>query len=166
MIQSASFPAASSSAKQARAFAAVALGGVDPEILRSVALMVSELASNAVRHAESAFTVSVERTDAFIRISVTDDGPGWPTPRRPGPQEFSGRGLLLVEQLADDWGIDHRSTGKSVWARLSMDSQDDPPHRREQTHLPESSESGGPRGTHPRPPRPSGTACSDLRTAA
>ena len=70
-----------------------------------IAVMVSELAANAVRHTGSHFTVTVDRLPDRIRVEVGDSGPGDPVVRAPDPAELSGRGLQIVRALAADWGV-------------------------------------------------------------
>lgn len=81
--------------------------------------MVSELATNAVKHARTGFSLVVEERDDGVRIEVTDHGPGTPRKRSPSPQEPSGRGLLIVQALSDDWGIVEEQHGKAVWLSIS-----------------------------------------------
>jgi anti-sigma regulatory factor (Ser/Thr protein kinase) len=101
----------------ARRFAAEVLGGDDR--LHDVLVIVSELASNSVRHAHTGFSVSVEREDDLVRIEVSDEGDGWPVvaPRAEVVQP-GGLGLHLVAALADRWGAMERPRGKVVWAEL------------------------------------------------
>ncbi len=83
-------------------------------------LVVSELAANAITHAESDYRVSVLVSPATVRISVRDSGPGTPEPRASGPGAISGRGLLIVAAVATSWGIDSSHAGfKTVWADLA-----------------------------------------------
>jgi anti-sigma regulatory factor (Ser/Thr protein kinase) len=110
------------SVAQARQFARESLAGVSDEVLDVVALMVSELATNSVRHTDTDFTVSVDRENDEIRIAVTDSGTGLPAVQSPAPTDPSGRGLRIVEKLADDWGVTETAgrRGKTVWLTLSL----------------------------------------------
>jgi hypothetical protein len=88
-------------------------------LINDCALIVTELATNAVLHARTGFTVALSRRPAgLIRISVRDTSPMRPRPRHAGPLAASGRGLSLVEALADGWGADLVPGGKVVWAEL------------------------------------------------
>ena len=87
-------------------------------VVTDASLVVSELATNAVSHASSAFQVSLTRTDSTILISVEDVGATRPQRRQASPDDFGGRGMLLVEALARSWGCDTTDDGKSVWAEL------------------------------------------------
>lgn len=83
-------------------------------------LVVSELATNAVVHADSPFSVSVRYGGSVIRISVRDWSPTMPVVRDGGPGAPSGRGLRLVDMVARDWGVETAPDGKTIWADLPM----------------------------------------------
>lgn len=94
-------------------------------------LIVSELVANAVRHAIGpTIRIQVDRlTDDRVRFSVVDHAPHrLPRLRTPGPSEDSGRGLLLLDVLADRWGYDLVGTArrppvsKRVWAEVVVKS--------------------------------------------
>jgi anti-sigma regulatory factor (Ser/Thr protein kinase) len=102
--------------RQARRFAADQLRGTDPATQELVALMVSELATNCVRHAQSEFTISVRSDGRHVRVEVVDAGEGAPVPRTPRNHEPTGRGLRIVDQLAGAWGIERQPEGGNlVW---------------------------------------------------
>lgn len=109
------FAADPASVSAARAFVATQLASDDAGLVDRVLLLVSELASNSVRHAQSAFVLHVERDAGAIRVSVHDDGDGRPQVRHPAPSDPSGRGLQIVAALSDEWGVDADGPGKSVW---------------------------------------------------
>jgi anti-sigma regulatory factor (Ser/Thr protein kinase) len=87
----------------------------------TAALLLSELATNAVLHARSAYTVTVERRPDAVRVTVHDRSPVAPARRRHGLRAATGRGLALVETLAHDWGSCDSELGlaKAVWFELS-----------------------------------------------
>jgi len=114
-VTSATFPSGAPSIAAARHFVATALPGLGPGVLADVTLMVSELATNVVHHAGTTFRVSVERTPSRVRVAVSDSGAGRPARRDPGPHDTTGRGLLIVDQLAEAWGVEPDPPGKSVW---------------------------------------------------
>ena len=87
-------------------------------------LVVSELVTNSLRHADfdggGAITLVVVVAAGASRVEVWDPGPGVrPGQRRlPGPGARGGRGLFLVQEVADRWGVERRD-GAAVWAELS-----------------------------------------------
>jgi len=108
---------------RARRFVAHELADAPSEVVEEIEIMVSELATNCVRHTVTDFTVSVERSDREILVEVTDSGGGMPTVRRPEPSEPSGRGLRIVQELADSFGVRELrgSPGKTVWFVVGLD---------------------------------------------
>lgn len=81
-------------------------------------LLASELATNAVRYARTPVTVWLAQRPDRIVLSVEDASPEPATVRHPGALEEGGRGLELVEALADGWGERGRGNGKLVWAEI------------------------------------------------
>ena len=85
----------------------------------AVALVASELASNAVQHGRSRFTVTLRDDGGRVRVEVTDFGAGVPAPVAAAPGAVRGRGLRIVEALSIAWGVcRNEGTGKTVWAEL------------------------------------------------
>lgn len=116
------FPATTASVRAARRFVESEVGTAPPSVVEAIAIAVSELATNSVRHAATPFTVSVDRRVDRVRIEVTDTGGGVPAVRSPDASEHSGRGLFLVRELSDDWGVRPASDGpgKSVWFTIGV----------------------------------------------
>lgn len=86
-------------------------------------LVVSELAANALTHADSSYRVRIINTGPALRIEVEDGGVGTPEPQPLTETEEHGRGLHLVGALAASWGMDAGETGgKRVWAELAIPS--------------------------------------------
>lgn len=81
--------------------------------------VVSELATNAVIHAGTAFTVVLVMQGDALRIEVRDGSVLLPRQRRYGLSATTGRGLALVDTLTRDWGVQPSVTGKTVWCVLS-----------------------------------------------
>jgi DcmR-like sensory protein/histidine kinase-like protein len=108
------------SPSQARRFVTGALAAWGcADLLYDAALIATELATNAVLHAGTDFTIVLSRRPAGqIRIAVRDTSSLRPRPRNVGPLDGSGRGLALVEVLAAGWGADLVPGGKVVWADL------------------------------------------------
>ena len=103
-----------------------ALDGFEDEItahrMRDVRLLVSELVTNAVRHANLAegdvIGLVVELADHALRVEVHDPGGGFvPSAPSPDPVRPSGWGLYLVAELADRWGVDSEDR-TLVWFEL------------------------------------------------
>ncbi|MFJ6798936.1 ATP-binding protein [Streptomyces sp. NPDC091268] len=89
------------------------------------ALIVAELAANAVTHGRVPgrdFRIGLALVDGVLRIEVADTrGDRVPGIRDSVPGAESGRGLVLVDALADRWGVDRGlPPGKSVWAELDL----------------------------------------------
>jgi anti-sigma regulatory factor (Ser/Thr protein kinase) len=109
------FPNAPDGVREARAFVAQTLRGADPNALDEAVLMVSELATNAVVHTSSPFTIGIDRSDHEARISVTDQGVGTPRLRHAASTDTDGRGLGIVAAIATAWGVDLHPDSKTVW---------------------------------------------------
>lgn len=119
MHQTRKFACEPASVGAARRFATRALDDARSDVLEAVELMVSELATNCVRHANTAFELNVVLRRGEIRIEVTDLGGGTPAMRSPGPDDPTGRGLQIVNMLSETWGVEHRaSAGNTVWFTL------------------------------------------------
>ena len=83
-------------------------------------LLASEVATNAVLHAETPFTVTVI-VGEVVRVEVTDANPAPPVQRRHEPLAVTGRGLEIVDRAADRWGCRIDGVGKTVWFELRAD---------------------------------------------
>lgn len=103
----------------ARHFVREVLREQSRETVEAAELMTSELATNSMRHAHSDFELAIHCSQHDIRIEVSDSGQGQPTLRSPTPQERSGRGLRIVQELSDTWGTVPSTNGKTVWFTLS-----------------------------------------------
>ena len=84
-------------------------------------LLVSELVTNAVLHARSAATVSVDRNGTCLRVAVCDLSTAAPRVRDYGPSVVTGRGMLLVDRISHRWGVDVDGQGKCVWFEVLAD---------------------------------------------
>jgi anti-sigma regulatory factor (Ser/Thr protein kinase) len=115
------FAATSEAITEARHFAADITADWDHSLVSDdVQLIVSELASNAVRHAHSEFIVVMSDTDASIRIAVFDTSHEVAILQHPENSSSSGRGLMLVTALSSTWGVEQTDDGKVVWAQLQL----------------------------------------------
>lgn len=81
-----------------------------------VELLTTELATNAIVHALSGFSVTVHVTSGAVRVEVDDTSPVIPVPiAAPPPDALNGRGLFLVASLSNRWGAEVVPGGKRVW---------------------------------------------------
>ena len=118
-----SFPAWPESVPAARSFAGALLDRAPEDLCQTTALLVSELATNAVRHAGGReFRVEVDYFPAEGRVwvGVTDSTADLPVLRGPSLTAEHGRGLRLVAALAGRWGTRRRrdANEKTVWFEL------------------------------------------------
>ena len=114
-------PAENHSVRLARNAAHVVLGAWRlAHVEETAVLIVSELVTNAVRHATGTDVIEVDlhATQTCVRIEIQDCDRRWPRPRVPGGFEESGFGFVLVDALAAKWGVRETTTGKAVWAEL------------------------------------------------
>ncbi|GHI03451.1 hypothetical protein Scel_17720 [Streptomyces cellostaticus] len=92
--------------------------GLD-SLAESTELLVSEVVANAVRFASRPITLRLLRADT-LRCEVGDDCPVVPRMRHAQLSDEGGRGLFLVDQLAQRWGATRVSTGKVVWFEMAL----------------------------------------------
>ncbi|GGZ67815.1 ATP-binding protein [Streptomyces echinoruber] len=141
-----SFTSTPRGARLARLFVAHCLDSwghpYDSDVNETLALITAELCANAVRHGrvpgrDFHVRLSAEADGKQLRLEVSDTRaerrPAVTTPVAPDAESESGRGLLLVAALADDWGVTDRrpGPGKTVWAVLhtASSSRPDAPQR-------------------------------------
>jgi hypothetical protein len=123
MTNTRTFPHEPQSVPAARRFATSVLSGTSAETLEAVELMVSELATNCIRHTDSGFDLTIIRSGPDIRVEATDHAGGTPTMRSPKPTDPSGRGLKIVDMLSAGWGVRSGGVaGKTVWFTISDSS--------------------------------------------
>ncbi len=87
--------------------------------------LVSELATNAVIHARTGYTVQVDCEGETVRVSVLDRSPAKARVRNYGTDATTGRGLRLVDALASGWGVATEADGKAVWFEVPAGGEDD-----------------------------------------
>ena len=92
---------------------------VDADLADAAGLLVSELVTNAIVHARTDVTLRVTIRRGVLRIEVADGSPVVPTPRRTSALAGTGRGLQLVDRLANRWGVQKSRGGKTIWFELS-----------------------------------------------
>lgn len=85
-------------------------------------LLLTEVVTNAVRHGtvRRTLTLTVTASPDEVTVGVGDDNPAPPLVLDPPPEALGGRGMQLVDRLADAWGVDERVDGKDVWFRLEL----------------------------------------------
>ncbi len=109
------------SATEARRFVEDELrpAGVGEDTLCHAQLLVTELVTNAARHAQSAVDVTIAGQHGRVRIEARDDSSAIPIAPR-ADTETRHRGLQLIEDLSEGWGVDVRGDdGKIVWCELA-----------------------------------------------
>ena len=107
-------------------------------------LLVSEVVTNALVHAGTTIEVAFAFVGRGLRVEVTDGSPHAPSPRGYGPNAGTGRGLMLLEEMVDDWGVVPGERGKTVWFQIAEDGA-------------ESTQDTGARGQERPARRPAGT---------
>ncbi len=99
-----------------------AAAGLPRDLLEIALLLTSELVTNAVRYGGDHIVLSVADEPELLRVEVHDDGPRVPSLGAAENHAVGGRGLLLVESLAQEWGTapggSRSQPGKSVWFTL------------------------------------------------
>jgi hypothetical protein len=97
-------------------------GHADEDLVGEVAFVVSELATNAVVHAGTAFSVGIRVLPAqqLVRLSVRDASPMMSTIGDSSPAAQAGSGLSVVADLASCWGVETTPDGKVVWAEFDL----------------------------------------------
>lgn len=122
METSVTFPGLPAIVPSARRFVCGILAG-SPRA-EDMELIVSELASNAIRHTPSGqdggeFTLTLRTGPGWARLEVSDTGTGeWSGPRDAADDDEYGRGLAIVAALSDKFGHDVRAAGQTVWAEV------------------------------------------------
>ncbi|MFD3759170.1 SpoIIE family protein phosphatase [Streptomyces sp. NPDC058622] len=100
--------------------ALAAWDGVDDQLCETACLLASELLSNAVSHGCGPVRLRLRRAGRELSVEVCDGSPVLPQARFAPPDAESGRGLLLVDSLAESWGTLPTTEGKAVWFSLPL----------------------------------------------
>ncbi|MCW2779269.1 MAG: hypothetical protein JWN17_2994 [Frankiales bacterium] len=108
-------PSVPRSVAEVRRFAVRAFAASSAEVQDTVALLVSEIATNALVHGSGDVEVRVHEVAGVLRVEVADGSADLPTPRSADADAEGGRGLALVDALASAWGTEARPGGKVVW---------------------------------------------------
>ena len=114
------FPPRPSSVREARQMIRASLveAGRD-DLVETAELLVSEIVTNALVHAGTPIDVAFTLAGRGLRVEVSDGSPHAPTVRGYGPSAGTGRGLMLLEEMVDDWGVLPGDPGKTVWFQLA-----------------------------------------------
>ena len=90
------------------------------QLLEDALLVISELTTNAITHADSACRVRLALNPATLRIDVLDSGSGTPEPLAATATDEGGRGLAIIDAVTSAWGLELvPGDGKLVWAELA-----------------------------------------------
>ncbi|HUR78978.1 MAG TPA: response regulator [Acidimicrobiales bacterium] len=120
-VLDATYAATPASARQARSdLRDVLEAKVAENTLDVVELLTTELVINSVEHTGTRATVIAEVHRDKVRVAVSDEGPGVPARRAASAAEETGRGLLIVDSLAQNWGVDRQPRGKTVWFEVGV----------------------------------------------
>jgi anti-sigma regulatory factor (Ser/Thr protein kinase) len=90
------------------------------DLLDHALILVSELVANAVTHGTGTLHIDMAVMDGWLRLEVHDESPDLPRLRKPTVDDDHGRGLLIVDTLADEWGIRATAAGKAVWCDMAL----------------------------------------------
>jgi anti-sigma regulatory factor (Ser/Thr protein kinase) len=123
MKQTKTFKHRADSVTQARRFVSEVLRDAPAELRDVAVLMVSELASNCIRHTDSDFDLTISHSGDEMCVQTTDYGEGEPRMRTPDPTDPSGRGLQIIDIFSTDWGYETRGREKTVWFKLRVGAQ-------------------------------------------
>ena len=91
-------------------------------LVDDLALVVTELVANAIRHAGTDMTVRLFPVAGGVRLEVQDGSTRPLRPRPAAPSDENGRGLLLVDALSSRYGVEGEPHGKRVWVELLTDT--------------------------------------------
>ena len=91
-----------------------------PHDREDAALLVTELVANVVDHVGDSgpLTLELAVSQDWLRIAVIDSSPVRPVVREASPDRARGRGMQLIEAIADRWGVEDHRGGKRVWFEL------------------------------------------------
>lgn len=86
----------------------------DETLLDDVELMTAEGVANAILHGSGLISVTIATDGGRLRVEVSDDGPAQSDPGGP-PRLDHGRGLTVIDALADEWGLDQTPHRTRLW---------------------------------------------------
>ena len=112
------------SVQQSRDLVRRALRGLDSDHVETAAVMTDELVTNAVTHGRPPIVLAIHLDRRSVSVVVSDEGPGVPTLRPVVRLAEQGRGLMIVDVLSDEWGVDPLPAGKRVWFKMAAAEAD------------------------------------------
>lgn len=112
-------PPDTQSPSRARRLVESALASDPTEVVEIVTLLVSEAVTNAVLHAGTEVRVRIGHDGTAVRVEVADACPIEPIVRHTSEEASTGRGMLLIDKLADNWGQRTSPDGKVIWFELA-----------------------------------------------
>jgi serine phosphatase RsbU (regulator of sigma subunit)/anti-sigma regulatory factor (Ser/Thr protein kinase)/PAS domain-containing protein len=116
-------PQATSAAAARRFVRETLTGWAAEDVLDDAVLLTSELVTNAVVHAGTELSVSCALGPGYVQVGVTDSHGSRLLPTtvtNPAPDKTSGRGLYLMMQISQSWGVEYENACKRVWFRLPL----------------------------------------------
>jgi len=98
------------------------VGDLPADAIEDAVLLTSELVTNAVRHGLPPVTLTIAAAVDCLTVTVSDSSPALPRPMEPAASVTGGRGLHIVQSLAQSWGVtlENAGPGKQVWFRLDF----------------------------------------------
>ena len=96
--------------------------GLHRDVATIATLLTSELVTNALQHGSGDIAMTIDRSPGQLRVDVQDESSEQPVVKASGLDSIKGRGMLLIETLANNWGVRQRpgGKGKSVWFTLRL----------------------------------------------
>ncbi|GAA4824637.1 ATP-binding protein [Streptomyces ziwulingensis] len=120
-VQLPSLPESAALARRLAQVVVLRQWGLSPRLAEDVVLLVSELVGNAVQHTGArVFGLGMSRRPGWVRAEVRDPSRGLPCLLPVRVTDLGGRGLFLVDTLADRWGVDLLPHGKTTWFELKV----------------------------------------------
>lgn len=120
-----SLPPKATSPARARRFVVDTLAEWDADGGDDLVLVVSELVTNALLHARTPMSVTLEEDEpGVVRLAVSDGSAQVPQERHFSLESGTGRGLRLLRSIALEWGVEQRPSGKTVWCRVGLGDSD------------------------------------------
>lgn len=119
-MHEAEFPPDPAEVRAARRFVAER---VPDDVRDSITLLVSELVTNAIEHARSPVTVRLFVNDHQVRVEVSDSAAMLPAVADLVDDSDGGRGLRIVEEITDVWGVESNDAGKMIWFEVTRASR-------------------------------------------